>query len=553
MTRSSAQSFNQAYQLNLNSSRVLIGLMVLVAAFEWFSNPALFDEAPFLIGLFSWLNIGLGLLIVLLSFSVPRIRENFFLFTVAYLFFPFVGLCLRLNYTEFGDTFSFMLVCFALVTPWYFMRQTHLILFQVFMILGVILTVLVTPASQPDSNLFLYAFIAINLVTFLLANSKIGSLHRLLQSSEESLSFAHHLKEGLIQVDSNFNIIHINAYLGKLLERDVEPYIGRFVVTEVVPKEFQSSMIARMMGTGKETGNHVPIELLHAAGHPIPFQMSISPRLDLDNQLQGYNLLLVDMRSHLEKVAQIEQDSLQLEKKLRDANAKKMELERFASKIANDLRSPLEVINRGVQILASMNVAEEPIFQDSMEEIENNVGRVYEIMQAVLLYSVTDVTQMKPRLLDLNLVLSEVRSSLAPLLEANDVTVDYDPMPKIYADKIQMLRLFRNFIESSITRRGNLTPAIYLSYTQDKGKGMYVFSLQDNGMGISREDYDNIFRIFQEEETPDVDANSIGFGLSICNKIVNNHGGKLWFTSNAGKGTTFHFSLPVAQPEQVPS
>ena len=90
-------------------------------------------------------------------------------------------------------------------------------------------------------------------------------------------------------------------------------------------------------------------------------------------------------------------------------------------------------------------------------------------------------------------------------------------------------------------------PEIFLTYTRDTDKGMFIFSIQDNGVGISREDYDNIFRIFQEEEVPDVSANSVGFGLSICNKIINNHGGKLWFTSNSGQGTTFHFSMPIPQ------
>ncbi|MEL6593733.1 MAG: ATP-binding protein, partial [Bacteroidota bacterium] len=91
---------------------------------------------------------------------------------------------------------------------------------------------------------------------------------------------------------------------------------------------------------------------------------------------------------------------------------------------------------------------------------------------------------------------------------------------------------------------------IRFNFTENTEKEEIVFSVEDNGTGINREDYENIFRIFQEGAAPQAENDSFGFSLNICNKIVRNHGGKLWFTSNVGKGTTFHFSLPLTQNSQ---
>jgi PAS domain S-box-containing protein len=550
MFRSKVSSFSQDYLLNLNSSRVLVGALTAIGIFGLVSKQAFFQAQPSVLLLSTLVIVVFGLGVLVSSWISLKLRDQFYYLCIAFLVLSTVGFLLNLHFTQFATGPAFILVAFALITPWFFLEQSHLILFQVFMVLGLVLTVLITPESQPDSNLLLYSFIGLNLFTFFLANSKILSLKKLMEENRNNADLVHFLQEGLIQVDSNYNMTYINPRLGEMLGRDPQEFIGRFLITEVIPKDMQPDQIKRMMNRGNEMENRYFMELLHADGQRVPVQVSVSPRYDLDQKLLGFNILLVDLRNHMDQLHKAKQDRLALENQLRDSNAKKLELERFASTIANDLRSPLEVINRGVQLLYSFSEKDQPMFEQYMMEIEANVGRVYEIMQAVLLYSVTDVTQMNPVKLDLNQVVKEVVSSLQPLLEAHEVDVNLDQMPSVKADKVQMLRLFRNFIESSITRRGEVAPSIFLSYSEDSDKGMYIFSLQDNGVGISREDYDNIFRIFQEEEVPDVDAKSIGFGLSICNKIINNHGGKLWFTSNAGKGTTFHFSLPVMEPEE---
>ncbi|MEL6253433.1 MAG: ATP-binding protein, partial [Bacteroidota bacterium] len=108
-------------------------------------------------------------------------------------------------------------------------------------------------------------------------------------------------------------------------------------------------------------------------------------------------------------------------------------------------------------------------------------------------------------------------------------------------------RLFKNIIDNSVTYRGEKPPEINISHTLDVEKKQHIFAFEDNGAGIKREDYDKIFMIFQKDSETD---QNIGMGLAISKKIALNHNGRLWFTSNVGKGTTFYLSLPCTAEER---
>jgi chemotaxis family two-component system sensor kinase Cph1 len=76
----------------------------------------------------------------------------------------------------------------------------------------------------------------------------------------------------------------------------------------------------------------------------------------------------------------------------------------------------------------------------------------------------------------------------------------------------------------------------------------WVFAVSDNGIGIPAESWQDIFVIFRRLHTRDEYAGN-GIGLSICKKIVERHGGKIWIEAQAAPGCRFKFTLPVEVPK----
>ena len=110
------------------------------------------------------------------------------------------------------------------------------------------------------------------------------------------------------------------------------------------------------------------------------------------------------------------------------------------------------------------------------------------------------------------------------------------------ADERQLGQLFQNLIANAIKFHGEESPRVHVS--AERRPGDWLFSVRDNGIGMDPQYAERIFVIFQRlhdrEEYP-----GTGIGLSICKKIVERHGGKIWVVSESGQGATFHFTLPI--------
>jgi light-regulated signal transduction histidine kinase (bacteriophytochrome) len=102
----------------------------------------------------------------------------------------------------------------------------------------------------------------------------------------------------------------------------------------------------------------------------------------------------------------------------------------------------------------------------------------------------------------------------------------------------------RNLIVNAIKYHGEENPKIHISSDKlDKG---YVFAIRDNGIGIEKQQLKRIFTIFQRLHNQN-DYEGSGIGLSISQKIILEHGGKIWAESKLGKGSTFYFTIPYKE------
>jgi len=136
-------------------------------------------------------------------------------------------------------------------------------------------------------------------------------------------------------------------------------------------------------------------------------------------------------------------------------------------------------------------------------------------------------------------------------VEANSAFLDIiisavtiSSLPKVFADSTQLAQVFQNLIINGIKFHGEEPPKIHIA--AEKKASEWVFSVQDNGIGIDPQYSERIFEIFKRlngrERYP-----GTGIGLSICKKIIEGYGGRIWVKSELGKGSTFYFTLPIKE------
>jgi signal transduction histidine kinase len=129
------------------------------------------------------------------------------------------------------------------------------------------------------------------------------------------------------------------------------------------------------------------------------------------------------------------------------------------------------------------------------------------------------------------------------MISDNEAVVVYTDLPWVRMAEQDFQQIFQILIQNAIQyRKPGVSPRIEIT-AQPKG-AEWIFSVQDNGIGIPAEYRQQIFGVFRRLHGPSR-YGSTGMGLAICQKIVEHHGGSIWVESQPEAGSTFHFSVPA--------
>ena len=150
-------------------------------------------------------------------------------------------------------------------------------------------------------------------------------------------------------------------------------------------------------------------------------------------------------------------------------------------------------------------------------------------------------TKGKPLVkVDLSVVLGMAVSNLRNKIQETGTVILNDELPCVQGDEIQLMQVFQNLIDNAIKFNRKELPRIFIK--SKLKENIAIISVQDNGIGIDEKYKDRIFVIFNRLHGGK-DYPGTGIGLAICKRIIERHGGKIWFDSEPGKGTTFNFYL----------
>jgi light-regulated signal transduction histidine kinase (bacteriophytochrome) len=176
-----------------------------------------------------------------------------------------------------------------------------------------------------------------------------------------------------------------------------------------------------------------------------------------------------------------------------------------------------------------------------MDRMRSSAVRMRDLIAAVLDYARMGVEVDAIQNTDMNEVFRDVVEDLEEKIKRSEATVTAAPLPKVYANPTQIRRVLQNLINNGIKFQATDKPSINVSAEAKEGE--YIFSVQDNGIGISPQYADQIFQAFRRlHSTAQYPGN--GIGLATCRKIIEGHGGRIWVKSEEGKGAVFHFTIP---------
>lgn len=218
------------------------------------------------------------------------------------------------------------------------------------------------------------------------------------------------------------------------------------------------------------------------------------------------------------------------------------ELEQFAHVVSHDLQQPLQSILGFVKlILLKYQDRVDETESDYLNRIYNSANRMQRLIQDLLSYSkVRDQVQdMHP--VDVNLVLKQALDNLEGIITNNQVMLTHASLPMVMGHETQLIQLLQNLIGNAVKFIApGIIPKIEISAA--KQESQWLFEIRDNGIGIEPQNLEKVFDIFHRTKLAKGYPGT-GIGLATCKKIVKNHGGRLWATSQQDVGTTFYFTL----------
>ncbi len=239
---------------------------------------------------------------------------------------------------------------------------------------------------------------------------------------------------------------------------------------------------------------------------------------------------------------QVQQELARKAEELARSNA---ELEQFAYVASHDLQEPLRMVASYTQLLARRYKGRLGAEADEFIGFAvDGANRMQLLIQDLLSYSrvTTKGEQLQP--IDARTCCETAIKNLQKSIEDAHAEVRVGPMPVIAGDSTQMTQLFQNLIGNAIKYRNERKPEIQVSANCNGKK--WIFSIQDNGIGIEPQYFERIFQMFQRLHTHK-EYSGTGIGLAVCRKIVQRHGGSIWVESQPGEGSNFLFTIPRAE------
>lgn len=259
----------------------------------------------------------------------------------------------------------------------------------------------------------------------------------------------------------------------------------------------------------------------------------IDRRIGMERALQNVN-------DELEE--RVERRTQDLVRQTSELERKNIELQRFTYIASHDLKTPLRSIAGFIELLRAKHGAQmDDQARDWIDRSLRNTERLRKLIDDLLLYARVESREFAATSVDLDEVVSEVRELLSgELLAAGGQVEVIGALPSVQGDRLALVQLFMNLVGNSLKYRGPAVP--HISICCEHRAGQRIFAVTDNGIGIPAAYREAVFEPFKRLHAQH-DVPGSGVGLSICRRVVERHGGRIWVEPPESEGTRFCFTL----------
>lgn len=233
-------------------------------------------------------------------------------------------------------------------------------------------------------------------------------------------------------------------------------------------------------------------------------------------------------------VSQLEESNIELSRSNKD-------LEQFAHAASHDMQEPLRTIGSFTSLfIEKYDGMVDKNGRQYIKFIGEGVNRLSGLIHSLLTYSQVGKKDVHFKENDLSEIVERKVSDLSKFIEERNAKIYIDDLPKIVCVSDQIGMVFYNLILNGIKFNKSERPTIDIRFSESDES--WIFSVEDNGIGIPTEYKERIFGVFKRLHNKDEYEGS-GIGLALCNRIVQLHDGEIWLESKMGKGTCFYFTI----------
>jgi PAS domain S-box-containing protein len=337
------------------------------------------------------------------------------------------------------------------------------------------------------------------------------------------------------------NIEYVNKQFSNISGYSYEELIGknpRLLKSGLHPKEFYEDLWKTVLSKNTWYG-----EIYNKRKDGSYFWESATIAPILNDKEEIINMVAIKQDITSRKLAEFE--LIESQKKLKELNDTKNKL---FSIIGHDLRGPIGTLKSFIEVIIEQKIYDDKeSLKQMLDVLLKSTESTYDLLQNLLMWAKSQQNEVvfMPEKFDLHQIVDLKIALVSEMAKNKNITI-HNQIPDeqyIHADMNMIMTVIRNLLTNAIkfTENGK---NIYLSISEENS--LFTISVKDEGIGISPENIDKLFNTKVTFSTNGTTGEKgTGLGLLICKDFIERHNGKIWVESEPGKGSIFHFTLPV--------